>query len=174
MPVRRQAPRTPRARALAPAAATVAVGLLAGCAAAESAPATVPAGGAATASVSVPATAASAPSPLSSAGTTATAPGTSTATSPTVTGPVARVISVTISGGTITPRPGRVSVAAGTPVSLRVTSDVADEVHVHGYELEAALAPGREARLDLVADRTGLFEVETHDTHRTLLHLVVR
>jgi hypothetical protein len=59
-------------------------------------------------------------------------------------------------------------------VRLVVTSDVADEIHVHGYELEKALTPGDPATLEFMADQSGLFEVELHETGKMLTSLVVR
>jgi len=59
-------------------------------------------------------------------------------------------------------------------VALTVTSDVADAVHVHGYDLQAALPAGKPAHLEFTADQVGLFEVETHETGLQLVQLVVR
>lgn len=68
----------------------------------------------------------------------------------------------------------RVEVRQGSAVRLVVTSDTTDEIHLHGYDREAAVGPGREARLEFVADQAGLFEVETHESGTTLVQLVVR
>ena len=47
-------------------------------------------------------------------------------------------------------------------VSLSVTSDEADELHLHGHDLHARLVPGQAARLEFVARRTGRFTLELH------------
>ncbi|MBP2706153.1 hypothetical protein JOL79_20290 [Microbispora sp. RL4-1S] len=83
-------------------------------------------------------------------------------------------ITVTIAGGKVTPEPGRIEVTKGQTVRIKVTSDVADEAHVHGYDKEASLQPGTPASIEFVADETGLFEVETHETELQLFQLVVR
>lgn len=69
--------------------------------------------------------------------------------------------------------PGRVTVPQGSPVRLEVTSDVADEVHVHGYDLKADVAPGSPAVITFTADLAGIFEVELEDAGKLLLQLEV-
>ena len=51
-------------------------------------------------------------------------------------------------------------------VVITVTSDVADEVHVHGYDLMADVAPGAPATIRFTADAPGRFEIELEDTRR--------
>lgn len=55
---------------------------------------------------------------------------------------------------------GRVRVHSGEQVRLTVDSDVADEVHVHGYDLMGDVAPGKPATVTFRADTPGVFEVE--------------
>jgi hypothetical protein len=83
-------------------------------------------------------------------------------------------ISVAVTDGMVEPKPRRVEVARDSQVRLIVTSDVDDELHVHGYEVEAELEAGRPTTVELVADQTGIFEVETHETELELLQLEVR
>ncbi|MFF3428528.1 hypothetical protein [Streptomyces sp. NPDC002602] len=87
---------------------------------------------------------------------------------------VDRTVTVTVRDGKVVPAPGRVEVGRGERVALRVTSDRADTLHVHGYDKELALPAGQEATLILTADRTGLFEVETHESDLVLTQLLVR
>ena len=69
---------------------------------------------------------------------------------------------------------GRVPVAAGTTVTLVVTSDVADEVHVHGYDMESeAGTPGSRPSCTFDATIPGVFEVELHHAGTVLLRLQV-
>ena len=82
-------------------------------------------------------------------------------------------VDVSIAGGQVEPPPGRVDVRQGQTVRITVTSDEADELHVHGYDIEFELAPGQPGTVDLVADQTGLFEVETHEQGLQLFQLVV-
>ncbi len=86
----------------------------------------------------------------------------------------AQVIEITISGGEVSPAPGRVKVAAGATVHLVVHSDEPDEVHLHGYDLATGIGPEQDGAIEFVADQTGLFEVETHESELILTQLLVR
>ena len=112
------------------------------------------------------------------AGTAApdTAAGSSSArTSPSSSAstPAGQRIEVQVSGGQVSGDTGRVPVAAGEHVTLVITSDVADEVHVHGYDLEAELTPGQPTEIAFDATIPGVFEVELHEAGTLLLSLQV-
>ncbi|MGW6391978.1 hypothetical protein ACWFR1_16050 [Streptomyces sp. NPDC055103] len=109
------------------------------------------------------------PSPRPSGTATATAAPPSPR--PSETG---RTVALTITGRTLQPPPSRIELKKGERLTLRVTSDRADTLHVHGYDRELPLTPGVPATLTLTADRTGLFEVETHESGLLLTQLVVR
>lgn len=83
-------------------------------------------------------------------------------------------ITVTIAKRRVAPPTGRVTVSKGQLVRITVTSDVSDELHVHGYDLGARLPAGTPGSVEFRADKTGLFEVETHETELVLFQLVVR
>ncbi|MFD9410672.1 hypothetical protein ACFWBN_27140 [Streptomyces sp. NPDC059989] len=88
--------------------------------------------------------------------------------------PADRTVTITVRDGKVSPAPARTELKRGERVALRVTSDRADTLHVHGYDKELALPAGQEATLILTADRTGLFEVETHESALVLTQLLVR
>ncbi|KOU22190.1 hypothetical protein ADK52_22000 [Streptomyces sp. WM6372] len=88
--------------------------------------------------------------------------------------PADRTVTIAVRDGKVSPAPGRTELRRGERVALRVTSDRADTLHVHGYDKELALPAGQEATLVLTADRTGLFEVETHESRLVLTQLLVR
>jgi len=69
--------------------------------------------------------------------------------------------------------PERISVSQDTPLSLRVTSDHNDELHLHGYDLQIKLVAGEAATLVLDADHAGRFDLELHHGHQTLTTLEV-
>ncbi len=79
-----------------------------------------------------------------------------------------------ITGGSADPPLERVTVPQGATVRIVVTADEPDELHLHGYDLDAALEPGEQAVLEFVADQPGLFELETHHGGLPLLQLAVR
>ncbi len=83
-------------------------------------------------------------------------------------------VTVAVTDGKVTPKPSRVKIPLGSAVELQVTSDVDDEVHVHGYEVEQPLAAGVTTTIELQADEKGLYEVEMHETGLELLQLEVR
>ncbi|MFD3728301.1 hypothetical protein [Streptomyces sp. NPDC058671] len=110
----------------------------------------------------------SAPTPSTSAPSAGARP---TGLRPPDTG---RTVTLTVTGTTVSPPPSRIEVKKGERLTLRVTSDRADTLHVHGYDRELPLSPGTPATLTLTTDRTGLFEVETHESGLLLTQLVVR
>ncbi|WCN79052.1 hypothetical protein [Micromonospora sp. LH3U1] len=110
-----------------------------------------------------------------SATATASTPTTSSTPSATASTPaVDKEIIVTIAKRRVDPPTGRVTVSKGQLVRITVTSDVSDELHVHGYDLGARLPAGTPGSVEFRADKTGLFEVETHETELVLFQLVVR
>jgi plastocyanin len=82
-------------------------------------------------------------------------------------------IKVTVSGGKVAPRPSIHKIKKGQTVRIIVTSDKADEVHVHGYEKEQELTAGQPGTIEFTADQTGRFEVETHKSGLQLFQFEV-
>jgi molybdopterin-binding protein len=82
-------------------------------------------------------------------------------------------IEISVVKGKISGASGRVQVAKGTSVTLVVTSDAADEVHLHGYDIEKELVPGKPTTVQFTATLTGVFEVELHKASVVLVHLQV-
>jgi hypothetical protein len=96
------------------------------------------------------------------------------ATSPSQTAFAGTEIVVEVTNGKVSPPTHRVKVAKGTAIRLLVMSDEADEVHVHGYEIEKELPAGERVTLDFTADQTGLFDIELHESDLQLAQLEVR
>ena len=55
-----------------------------------------------------------------------------------------------------------------------VKSEFADEVHLHGYDLSADVAPGEPATIRFTADAPGLFEAELESRSLPIAELEVR
>ena len=72
-------------------------------------------------------------------------------------------LAITIDGRDIEPAPSRVKVPEGGTVRLTVTSDVDNELHVHGVEIYKDLKAGKPTTVTFTAEQTGLFEIETHE-----------
>lgn len=110
-----------------------------------------------------------------SAGTTtpvATTPETTNTAQTTIDsgGPL---IEVRFVGGVITGG-GRQSVPLGSNVRIRVTSDVADEVHLHGYDKKVDVTPDAPSTLAFNANIPGIFEVELESRSLKLIDVEVR
>ena len=108
------------------------------------------------------------------AATTSTTTGPATTAKPTTTADPTPVIEVRVAGGKVQGGVRRERVRSGDTVVLRVIADVADEVHLHGYDRSADVAPGKPAQIRFTADITGVFEVELEDRKQPLLMLEVR
>jgi hypothetical protein len=106
--------------------------------------------------------------------TTATTTGPATTAEPTTTADPAPVIEVRVVGGKPQGGVRRERVDSGETVVLRVIADVADEVHLHGYDKSADVAPGKPAQIRFTADIPGVFEVELEQRKQKLLDLEVQ
>jgi heme/copper-type cytochrome/quinol oxidase subunit 2 len=61
----------------------------------------------------------------------------------------------------------------GETVRFRVRSDVADHVHVHGYDLMKDVEPGKTITFSFPAEITGIFEIELEDRGEEIAQLRV-
>jgi heme/copper-type cytochrome/quinol oxidase subunit 2 len=110
------------------------------------------------------------PATTAPAAPTTTVTGNSATTATTVAG---RVLDYAFRGGSVTGE-GRVSVKLGEQITIRVVSDVAEEVHVHTYDLKADLEPDAPSRITFTADIPGVHEVELEKSGLHLLSLEVQ
>ncbi len=67
----------------------------------------------------------------------------------------------------------RFKVPLGEAVTLMVTSDVADTVHVHGYDVEQHVGAGQTIHVAFTASIPGVFEVELEDASLKIAELAV-
>ena len=84
-----------------------------------------------------------------------------------------RTINIKVRGGKANGDTGRIAVPVGTPIVLSVSSDVADEIHVHGYDRKANVPAGATASVVFTANTPGVFEVELENSKLQLLQLQV-
>ena len=112
---------------------------------------------------------------VTTTGTVATAPTDTTATDTTTTSTApaaqAQVIPIRVVGGV--PQGGiqRPTVDQGDKVVLVIRADSGEAVHLHGYNLEKEIVPGKPVRLPFTANLAGRFELELHPTD-TLLAVI--
>jgi hypothetical protein len=112
--------------------------------------------------------------PPTTTATTTTAP---TTTAPTTTAPkppTTATIRIVVKGGRPVGGIRRATVKRGRKVALIVVSDVADHIHLHGYDLLVDVAPGQPSRIRFDATVAGRFELELEDRGVLLAELQVR
>ena len=80
---------------------------------------------------------------------------------------------IVVKGGRVD-GPGTMKVSQDEQVIISVTSDKAEEVHLHGYELVLMLDPNIASELRFRADKSGHFELEAHKHHAELGALEVQ
>ena len=112
--------------------------------------------------------------------TVETAPATTAAataeTEPTTTAPPAEetvAIRIAVSGDTA-PTLRKLSVRQDRKVEIVVSSELADRIHLHGYDLTADVAPGQPGRLAFTASFAGVFELELEERDLSIAELEVR
>jgi hypothetical protein len=101
-------------------------------------------------------------------------PGAASPTPATPAEPAATEIKVGVAKGKVTPKAGARKVAKGKPVRIVVTSDKADEVHVHGYDKTAKIEAGKPKAIEFDATMPGKWEVELHEQELQLFSLQVQ
>lgn len=88
--------------------------------------------------------------------------------------PALTTVRIDIHGGKVKGGPKRTTVKKGERVTIVVGSDVADSVHLHGYDEFGDVAPGKPARLTFVASLPGRFEVELEGRGLQIADIEVR
>ncbi len=89
-------------------------------------------------------------------------------------GPDTVTVAVTIKDGKPSGGIVRATVAKGDHVTLTVHSDVADEVHLHGYDVHQDVEAGGTARIAFTADIAGVFEAELESRKLQIVELTVK
>jgi len=82
-------------------------------------------------------------------------------------------INVTVANGKVDPSGSSIKVKAGQTVLITAISDADEELHIHGYDKELELSPGKPASVKFTANMKGTFEVETHKSGKLVAKLVV-
>jgi len=109
--------------------------------------------------------------------TTVTAPTiTMDTTETTATTPAseAKVITVSVVKGVPEGGIQRPTVDKGDKVVLVVRTDSGEAVHLHGYNIEKDVVPGKAVRMPFTANIAGRFEVELHPTDALIAVIEVK
>lgn len=90
--------------------------------------------------------------------------------------PTTVTVAISIADGDVDPAGKQVEATVGQTVVLVVSSDVADELHVHSApdEHEFAIEPGPKQVFRFQVEQPGQFDVEAHDIGVLVAQLVVR
>lgn len=96
--------------------------------------------------------------------------------SPSASQPAAGLqIPVRIHGGAVTPLNARFDAKVGEPITLRVDSDVADELHVHSVpDHEFEVLPKAGQVFSFTVSVPGQVAIELHNLGKTVATLIVR
>ncbi|MFI6832201.1 cupredoxin domain-containing protein [Kribbella sp. NPDC050241] len=82
-------------------------------------------------------------------------------------------INVTVANGKVNPSGASIKAKAGQTVLVTAVSDADEELHIHGYDKELELTPGKPASVKFTANMKGTFEIETHKSGKLVAKLVV-
>ena len=69
---------------------------------------------------------------------------------------------IQIRGGEVVGGAADIQAKKGDVVRFDVSSDTPDDIHLHGYDIEKKVEPGKPARFRFTADVEGIFEIESH------------
>jgi hypothetical protein len=82
-------------------------------------------------------------------------------------------INITVANGKVNPSGATIKAKAGQTVLITAVSDAEDQLHVHGYDKEIELVPGKPVSEKFTANMKGTFEIETHESGKLVAKLVV-
>ena len=78
---------------------------------------------------------------------------------------------VDIAGSKMTP--GKLTAHQNDMITLKLTADKEEEIHLHGYDYKFEMKPGESQTKTFKADKSGSFEIEIEDTSTHLGELDV-
>lgn len=81
----------------------------------------------------------------------------------TAASPAGTVITIVYADGKASGDTGRIKVKVGELVTLKLTSDVQTQVHIHGADIEVAATPGVEVVQEFTEQAPGIYEIELHE-----------
>ncbi len=113
------------------------------------------------------------PDATQEAGTQDGEPATTTEARPAEKPAAPRIPTLVVEGGRPRGEPRELTFSKGERVRFRVRSDVAEELHIHGYDRYVDIGPGKTATVSFPATIEGIFEVELHGAGAQLASLRV-
>jgi uncharacterized protein YxeA len=80
-------------------------------------------------------------------------------------------LDITVTGNTMSP--AKPAVKQGDHVTMTVTTDKTEDIHLHDYDIQFAGEPGKKVTHSFTADKTGPHLIEIEDTGQELGNLTV-
>lgn len=87
--------------------------------------------------------------------------------------PAPTIVKLQAEGGRPVGGVEKVDVKKNETVELRATADAAEILHLHGYDIEKPVVPGRTTKIRFKAKIEGVFEAELENSHTKLLEITV-
>ncbi|MEJ7782751.1 MAG: hypothetical protein WKF99_09265 [Solirubrobacteraceae bacterium] len=82
-------------------------------------------------------------------------------------------VALEFAGGEVVGGVETIEVTSGEELTMTVTSDVQEALHVHGVDLYEDLPPGEEVEVTFTPEAEGIFEIELHGSGTQLANLEV-
>jgi heme/copper-type cytochrome/quinol oxidase subunit 2 len=82
-------------------------------------------------------------------------------------------LAITIAGGKVSPLGANMRVRVGQRVQVTAVSDVAESIHIHGYDITLTLPPSVQGEITFTANQIGVFAIETHESGTLVAKLIV-
>ena len=109
--------------------------------------------------------------------TPAFAPGVPTPTSPVGSSTPAidanGTLAITVAGGTVSFLEANIPVKVGQRIRVTVVSDIAESIHIHGYDITLTLPSSVPGEITFTANQIGVFNIETHESGKLVATLIV-
>ena len=84
-----------------------------------------------------------------------------------------QIVTLKIEDSKLVEGSSKVRVKQGESVTIQVTADTEDELHLHGYDKKLELKPGQTAEVTIKANISGSFEAELHTSEAPVFVLEV-
>lgn len=86
----------------------------------------------------------------------------------------AKVFTLEIRDGEVVEGNDVLQVAQNEQVTLKITADTENQIHLHGYDKVIKLQPGVQTVTSFTASMAGRFEAELHDTNKPVFAFEVQ
>jgi hypothetical protein len=82
-------------------------------------------------------------------------------------------LAITVAGGTVSPLGANIRVRVGQRIRVTAVSDIAESIHIHGYDITLTLPSSVPGEITFTANQIGVFNIETHESGKLVATLIV-